>query len=56
MILLDVIDVLPDLHDDQREIVLNALISELSHYSNYAIYEAQLSWDSSRPYEDFIKY
>jgi len=56
MIILDLLDVLDNLADDQRELALSALINELTQFSHYAILEAQLEWDGNRPYEEFISY
>ena len=56
MQLLDVIDILDDLVPEQREIVINGLIKQLSKPSYYAILEAQFEWDGLSPYKDFLIY
>jgi hypothetical protein len=55
MILLDVIDVIDELKGEQRELVLVALLNELTSYSHEAILEFQLEYDGSRSFEDFIQ-
>ena len=52
----DALDVLDDLVPEQRELVLNGLIKELSKVSYYAILESQFEFDGSRPYKDFLEY
>lgn len=56
MILLDIMDVLETLNEDQRELVIAALLKQLSVYSHYTILEAQLNWDGRSAYNDFITY
>lgn len=56
MILLDILDVLNDLCDDQRELVLCGLLEQLTQYSHYAILESQLAWNGDQPYKDFVEY
>lgn len=56
MIVLDLLDVLDFLSEDQREMVLSALLEELTVYSHYVILESQLDWDDDRSYRDFIKH
>lgn len=56
MILLDILDVLNELGEEQRDLVLGGLLEQLTNYSHYAILEAQLAWDGSKPYRDFVNY
>lgn len=56
MQLLDAIDILDDLVPEQREIVINGLIKQLSKVSYYAILESQFEWDGVRPYQEFLIY
>lgn len=56
MILLDILDVLNELNEEQRELVLSGLLEQLTNYSHHAILEAQLVWDGSKPYKDFVNY
>lgn len=55
MIILDILDVIDDLSGEQREIVLIALLNELTSYSHEAILEFQLEYDGSRSFKDFIQ-
>lgn len=56
MIVLDLLDVLDLLSEDQRELVLSALLNELTIYSHYVILESQLDWDGEGSYKDFVSY
>lgn len=56
MIILDIIDVLDILSDEQRELVIGALLKQLTVFSHYTILEAQLLWDASDTYSNFITY
>lgn len=54
MIILDIMDVLDILSDEQRELVIAALLKQLTIFSHYTILEAQLLWDGSDTYANFI--
>lgn len=56
MIVLDLLDVLDLLSEEQRELVLSALLNELTIYSHYVILESQLDWDGEGSYKDFVSY
>ncbi|MFA7290558.1 MAG: hypothetical protein WC055_16920 [Melioribacteraceae bacterium] len=56
MVVMDIMDVLEDLCEDQREFILKALIDQFSEVSRYVLYESQLEWDGTLPFEDFIKH
>ena len=56
MIVLDLLDVLDYLAEEQRELALSALFSELTIYSHYVILESQLNWDGDASYTEFKKY
>jgi len=56
MIVLDALDVLDDLAEDQRELLLSGLLDNLTQFSHYTILEAQLEWDGSKPYQEFVRF
>ena len=56
MVIVDILDVLDNLADEQREIVVNALLDHLTVFSHYTILEAQLNWDGNVPYTSFVRF
>lgn len=54
MILLDILDVMDELKGEQRELVLAALLEELTVYTHEVILEFQLEYDGRESFEQFL--
>lgn len=55
MIYFELLDIIDDLQEEQRDLVLNAILKNLTKTSHITILESQFDWNSSLPYNEFIK-
>lgn len=55
MIYLELLDIIDDLKKDQRELVINSIVKNLTSISFRTIQESQFEWDGKSPYKDFEK-
>ena len=56
MIIRDVVELLDDLNEEQRDELLKPVLENLTQTSHYAILEFQLNWNEENgSFKDFIK-